>query len=48
MKLILPSDLHQRIEKWQDLVDAVKAERPRFVLIAGDLLPKLTNFNGQK
>jgi Icc-related predicted phosphoesterase len=48
MKLILTSDLHQRIEKWQDLVDAVKAERPRFVLIAGDLLPKLTNFNGQK
>jgi len=48
MKLILTSDLHQRIEKWQDLVDAVKAERPRFVLIAGDVLPKLTNFNGQK
>lgn len=48
MKLILTSDLHQRIEKWQDLVDAVKGERPRFVLIAGDLLPKLTNVAGQK
>ncbi len=41
MKLILTSDLHQRIEKWGDLVAAVQAERPRFVLIAGDLLPKV-------
>jgi uncharacterized protein len=48
MKLILTSDLHQRIEKWGDLVVAAQAEKPRFVLIAGDLLPKLTNFNGQR
>lgn len=40
MKLIITSDLHQRIAKWTDLVSAVQAERPRFVLIAGDLLPK--------
>ena len=48
MTLILTSDLHQRIEKWRDLADVVCAEKPRFVLIAGDLLPKLTNFNGQR
>lgn len=48
MKLILTSDLHQRIEKWRDLVVAVRAEKPRFVLIAGDLLPKLTDFSGQR
>jgi uncharacterized protein len=48
MKFILTSDLHQRIEKWHDLVAAVRAEAPRFVLIAGDLLPKLTNFKGQR
>ena len=48
MKLILTSDLHQRIEKWQDLVDAVRKEQPRFVLIAGDLLPKVASVNGQK
>jgi uncharacterized protein len=41
MKLILTSDLHQRIQKWGDLVSAVKAVKPRFVLIAGDLLPKV-------
>ena len=48
MKLILTSDLHQRIEKWRDLADAVRVEKPRFVLIAGDLLPKLTNFDAQR
>ena len=40
MKLVITSDLHQRIAKWNELVPAVEAERPRFVLIAGDLLPK--------
>jgi hypothetical protein len=40
MKFVLTSDLHQRIAKWNDLVPAVETERPRFVLIAGDLLPK--------
>ena len=42
MKLVITSDLHQRITKWGDLVPVVEAERPRFVLIAGDLLPKDT------
>ncbi len=41
MKLILTSDLHQRIQKWGDLVSAVQREKPGFVLIAGDLLPKV-------
>jgi hypothetical protein len=41
VKLILTSDLHQRIEKWGDLVSAVQREKPRFILIAGDLLPKV-------
>jgi uncharacterized protein len=40
MKLILTSDLHQCIEKWGDLGSAVQTEKPRFVLIAGDLLPQ--------
>jgi len=40
MKMILTSDLHQMIGKWDDLVNLVRLERPRFVLIAGDLLPK--------
>jgi len=48
MKLIITSDLHQRIEKWSDLAPAVEAERPRFVLIAGDLLPKAATFKQQK
>jgi Icc-related predicted phosphoesterase len=38
--MLLTSDLHQMIGKWDDLVRAVEIERPRFVLIAGDLLPK--------
>ena len=48
MKFILTSDLHQHIEKWHDLVAVVRGEKPRFVLIAGDLLPKLTDFSGQR
>ncbi|MCI0541084.1 MAG: metallophosphoesterase [Verrucomicrobiales bacterium] len=40
MKLLLTSDLHQWIEKWVDLVELIEREQPRFVLIAGDLLPK--------
>jgi len=40
MKMILTSDLHQMIGKWDDLAELVELERPRFVLVAGDLLPK--------
>jgi Icc-related predicted phosphoesterase len=42
MKLLITTDLHQRIAKWRDLVSAVETERPRLLLIAGDLLPKAT------
>jgi len=47
MKLVVTSDLHQWIAKWNDLIAAVETERPRFVLIAGDLLPKAA-FKEQK
>lgn len=47
MKLLITSDLHQRMAKWSDLMPVVETERPRFVLIAGDLLPKDT-FKQQK
>src|SRR2546427_289247 len=40
MKIILTSALHQMTGKWDDLVKVVQLERPRFVLIAGDPLPK--------
>lgn len=47
-RFIISSDLHQKIVKWRELVRVVKREQPRFVLIAGDLLPKNDGFNGQK
>ncbi len=40
MKILVTSDLHQWIPKWKDLVKIVGKEKPRFILIAGDLLPK--------
>ncbi len=46
--MILTSDLHQMIGKWDDLVNLVRVERPRFVLIAGDLLPKDGGHKAQK
>jgi len=48
MKIILTSDLHQMIGKWDDLVSLVQLEQPRFVLIAGDLLPNDGGHNAQK
>ena len=39
-RLLITNDLHQRQGKWEALVDAVARERPAFVLIAGDILPK--------
>lgn len=48
MKILLTSDLHQRIEKWDALVCAVQREKPRFVLIAGDLLPKTDAVSEQR
>jgi Icc-related predicted phosphoesterase len=47
MKLLLTSDLHQRIEKWGALESVVRKEKPRFVLIAGDLLPKVEKVSAQ-
>lgn len=47
MKLLLTSDMHQWIPKWDRLVAAVEAARPRFVLIAGDLLPKQGDVRNQ-
>jgi Icc-related predicted phosphoesterase len=48
MKMILTSDLHQMMGKWDELVELVERERPRFVLIAGDLLPKDEGHKAQK
>ena len=48
IRFIITSDLHQNIGKWNDLVGIVKQEKPRFVLIAGDLLPKSGGFKGQQ
>ena len=47
-RFIITSDLHQHPAKWRDLVRVVQHDRPRFVLIAGDLLPKSGGFNGQR
>lgn len=48
IRIIITSDLHQSIGKWRDLVRVVEQEKPRFVLVAGDLLPKEGGFNGQR
>jgi len=48
MKLIVTSDLHQRITKWADLVRLASQEQPRFVLVAGDLLPKVGGYSAQR
>jgi len=42
-RFLLTADLHQFIPKWEQLVAATIQERPHFVLIAGDLLPKTTH-----
>jgi Icc-related predicted phosphoesterase len=46
--LIIASDLHQCITKWRDLVRVVEQQKPRFVLIPGDLLPKQGGFPAQR
>jgi Icc-related predicted phosphoesterase len=48
MKILVTSDLHQWIPKWKDLVKIVGKEKPRFILIAGDLLPKTGGYAAQK
>jgi len=47
-KFIITADLHQNIAKWRELVRVVEQARPRFVLVAGDILPKDGGFNGQR
>ena len=47
-KFIITADIHQDIRKWEHLVRVVAREKPRFVLIAGDLLPKFGGFEGQR
>src|SRR5437867_1381871 len=47
MKILVTSDLHQWIPKWEQLVEVVGKEKPRFVLIAGDLLPKTGGYAAQ-
>jgi Icc-related predicted phosphoesterase len=47
-RFIITSDLHQDIRKWEQLVRVVEQEKPRFVLVAGDLLPKDGGFEGQR
>jgi Icc-related predicted phosphoesterase len=48
MKILITSDLHQWIPKWKDLVKVAGREKPRFILIAGDLLPKTEDCAVQK
>jgi len=48
MKILVTCDLHQWIPKWKELVKVVAREKPRFVLIAGDLLPKSGGYDAQK
>lgn len=40
VKLLLTSDLHQYIQKWEDIVEEAIIFQPDYLLIAGDLLPK--------
>jgi hypothetical protein len=46
-RFIITADLHQNIAKWRELVRVVEQAKPRFVLVAGDILPKEGGFNGQ-
>ena len=46
MKILVTSDLHQWIPKWKELVKVASHEKPRFILIAGDLLPKTVRLCG--
>lgn len=47
-RLLVTSDLHQHRTKWAKLVAAALAERPEFVLVAGDILPKDGGFARQR
>lgn len=47
-RLLITTDLHQRREKWDLLVKAAADEKPAFLLIAGDILPKDGGFVRQR
>lgn len=47
-RFLLTADLHQFIPKWEQLVAATLQERPHFLLIAGDLLPKTTHIEANQ
>ena len=47
-RMLLTTGLHQRRGKWDDLVQAAERERPAFILIAGDILPKDGGFTRQR
>jgi Icc-related predicted phosphoesterase len=46
--LLITTDLHQHRGKWDVLIKTVEEERPEFVLIAGDILPKYGDFGQQR
>jgi Icc-related predicted phosphoesterase len=48
IRFIITADLHQDMRKWEQLVGVVQQDKPRFVLVAGDLLPKQGGFHGQR
>jgi Icc-related predicted phosphoesterase len=47
-RFIITSHLHQDLRKWELLVRVVEEQKPRFVLVAGDLLPIGGGFEGQR
>ena len=46
--LLITTDLHQHRMKWERLVSAAAEEKPQFILIAGDILPKDGGFTRQR
>jgi len=40
MRWLITNDLHQMGQKWKFLVQAVKAEKPEWIFVTGDILPK--------
>lgn len=40
IRILITSDLHQQIAKWDSLIEVCRFESPDLILIAGDLLPK--------
>jgi len=39
-RLLMTTDLHQFRGKWDALIESAERERPAFILVAGDILPK--------